>query len=159
MLVDLIGRYFTVGGGALRVYISEDEASQIDVCLVHINLKLHCRLQGSEGGVGEGEEEEEKTCGGGEKLMLSLTSLNSNRACGSKEEKRWSRGRHPQSFTSANHTKHPPPRPAGETPGRKEVWRTGGRYGGQEEAGGRIPHGNDSLCSSQVRKTRIFRLQ
>ena len=43
--VDLIGCYFTVGGGALRVNISEDEASQIDVCLVHINLKLHCRLQ------------------------------------------------------------------------------------------------------------------
>lgn len=44
--VHLIGCYFTVGGGALRVYISEDETSQIDVCLAHINLKLHCSLQG-----------------------------------------------------------------------------------------------------------------
>lgn len=44
--VDLIGCYFTVGGGALRVYISEDETSQIDICLAHINLKLHCSLQG-----------------------------------------------------------------------------------------------------------------
>ena len=64
--VALIGCYFTVGGGALSVYISEDEASQIDVCLVHINLKLHCRLQGPKGRVGEEEEEKrkKKRCGG-----------------------------------------------------------------------------------------------
>lgn len=44
--VHLIGCNFTAGGVALSVYISEDETSQIDVCLAHINLKLHCGLQG-----------------------------------------------------------------------------------------------------------------
>lgn len=55
--VRLIGCYFTTGRVALRVYISEDEASQIDVCLAHINLKLHCRLQ-------EGSRPEEVKKGG-----------------------------------------------------------------------------------------------
>lgn len=44
--VHLIGCYFTTGGGALRIYISEDETGQIDVYLAHMNLQLHCSLQG-----------------------------------------------------------------------------------------------------------------
>lgn len=43
--VDLIGCYFTVGGDTLRINISEDKMSQIDVGLAHINLKLYCSLQ------------------------------------------------------------------------------------------------------------------
>lgn len=65
--VDLIGCYFTTGGGALRVYISEDEASQRDVCLVHINLKLHCGLSGR-GGAGRR--------GGGEKEVWRIEEMN-----------------------------------------------------------------------------------
>lgn len=67
--VDLIGCYFTVGGGALRVYISEDEASQIDVRLVHINLKLHCSLSGR-GGAGR------RGGGGGEKGVWRIEEMN-----------------------------------------------------------------------------------
>lgn len=51
--VCLIGRYFTIGGGALRVYISQDETSEIDVDLTDIHLKVDCSLE-------EVQEKEEK---------------------------------------------------------------------------------------------------
>lgn len=41
----LRGCYFTIGGGAFKVHVSENEASQKDVCLADVNLKLHCSLQ------------------------------------------------------------------------------------------------------------------
>lgn len=43
--LNLISCYFTIEGGAFKVHVSEDEASQKDVCLANVNLKLHCRLQ------------------------------------------------------------------------------------------------------------------
>lgn len=43
--LNLIGCYFTIGGGAFQLHVSEDEASQKDVCLADVNLKPHCSLQ------------------------------------------------------------------------------------------------------------------
>lgn len=55
-MVHLIGCYFTIGGGAFRVNISEDETSQKDVCFAHVNLKLHCSLQEEQGEEGRCRE-------------------------------------------------------------------------------------------------------
>lgn len=59
--LNLRGCYFTIGGGAFKVHVSEDEASQKDVCLADVNLKLHCSLQQEQRGQKKGQEQ-----GGGE---------------------------------------------------------------------------------------------
>lgn len=59
--VCLIGRYFTIGGGALWVYIPQDETSEIDVDLTDIHLKVDCSLEG------EQEEEDEEAGALGER--------------------------------------------------------------------------------------------
>lgn len=55
----LRGCYFTIGGGAFKVHVSENEASQKDVCLADVNLKLHCSLQEEQRG-GRWRKPEEK---------------------------------------------------------------------------------------------------
>lgn len=55
--LNLRGCYFTIGGGAFKVHVSEDEASQKDVCLADVNLKLHCSLQQEQRGQKNGQEQ------------------------------------------------------------------------------------------------------
>lgn len=116
--VDLIGCYFTVGGGALRVYISEDETSQIDVCLAHVNLKLHCSLQGQGPKASVGERCKCKTGGRGSVegrykiYIFSFKSLNPALICGPKGERRRrflreSGGSHQQPFNTIDIYTHP----------------------------------------------------